>query len=208
MGRRVVSDGAVAVAREQGRADGKETTTLQEQVLYSIPAESIAAWIAIENLLRAGSSTPDDPTWSATKIGLFALVVVLTPYYVWLDTDTPVSRLSRLQLYAQLTLATIAFPVWVYSLDGTLFGGTPDYTAAGIVLLLYTLLPPLVYRSIDRFAGEDFSRPVVVDGKEYSPKDLNDDGNYSDVDGDGRIDDDETLSRENVAVLGRVVSDE
>jgi hypothetical protein len=116
-----------------------------EIVLKSIPGEAIVFWLAFKNLL--GISAGPTTIWAAFGVGL-----VGTALYMWLGTDSPVTRIGRWNRRAQIGLATVAFSVWVYSIGSPIDTlGFYNPTMAGFLILVYSFLgPPLVFRLIDK----------------------------------------------------------
>ncbi|MFC7047237.1 hypothetical protein ACFQH6_19160 [Halobacteriaceae archaeon GCM10025711] len=123
-----------------------------DKVILSIPGEVVVFWLAFLNIM--GSSTGVTIMWSA-----FAVAALATPLYTWLQTSTPAAttQIGRWNRRAQIALATVAFPVWVYSIGPPFDAvGLYNQATAGFLILTYTLLgPELVYGLIERLFGPD-----------------------------------------------------
>jgi hypothetical protein len=67
---------------------------------------------------------------------VFFVLLALVPAYLWV--------VSSVRHILQIAVATISFGVWVYSLGGPFeVWGLQDPKVAAVVLVLWTLIPPL-----------------------------------------------------------------
>jgi hypothetical protein len=124
-------------------ADSKATDSYFEKLIKYIPADIVAAWLAIDGVLMDQSSNPLWLIWA-----VFAFLVFLTPFYVVLmKTDPPGFKAAKTWHWVA---STAAFIVFVFALGGpfalTFTWYRPIYGT--ITLILTTLILPLVERSV------------------------------------------------------------
>ncbi len=117
-----------------GGHDGKKKEEYGERVAKYVPAEVIAAYLALLPLVIAGSSAG-----SSRRTVLLAVIlgigVVFTPLYLWrFPAEKNVKKF-------QLVISTLAFVVWSYSIPEGLFDdiGIYDQVVAPIALVVFTL---------------------------------------------------------------------
>lgn len=106
------------------------------KVVKFVPAEIIAVYVAIDGLLKQASNPPEFARWA-----VFLALLAMTGLYTW--RFTRVKNLSP--AYTQIAVSTTSFAVWVFALGGPfvfLSWYTPLY--GSILLMLFTLIPPLV----------------------------------------------------------------
>ncbi len=94
---------------------GEPTTQVKEaeaddygtRLLKYIPAEVVAVYVFIQGILSQAGSPGPNPVllWI-----VFGLIFVLTPVYL--------IRVQKVTKVVQLTICTIAFAIWVFSLGG------------------------------------------------------------------------------------------
>ena len=112
----------------------------QKLVTY-IPADIIAAWVALSGLLsQAGSTVPHWLAWA-----VLTALLVLIPFYVCLLKTVPPGLTSN-KLFHWMT-SCLAFVAWVFAMGGpfaTLSWYQPIY--GSIVLVLVTLIIPITER--------------------------------------------------------------
>jgi len=117
----------------------QEPDDFASRAIKYIPAEVVAAYVALQGMLTSASgpnSVPSSVAWL-----VFLGLLVLTPLYTWRFTD--VKGLTK--PYTQVTIATFAFIVWVFALGGpfkALSWYNPVY--GSILVIFFTLIPPLV----------------------------------------------------------------
>ncbi len=157
MGRRVITAAdvkrrAVAVAVPVGGAGGagfgapvpgaagtaapEKVDTYVSKLMKYMPAEVVAAYVAIEAIFKSVADVSTVIQWIVVGV-----LLVFTPLYIWRLTE----ETGQPTAWAQIIVATIAFPVWIFSLGGpfaTYDWYQPYYGA--ILLTLYTLAIPLV----------------------------------------------------------------
>jgi hypothetical protein len=116
MGRQVVTKSDVQRARLRaasagGVAGGREEVPnldrYTDRLLKYIPVEVVAVYLAVQNVLL----TTDDVSDVAGLFWVvFLILLVLTPLYLW--------RIQTVDKWQQLTISTVSFAVWVFSLGG------------------------------------------------------------------------------------------
>lgn len=123
-------------------ADSKDTDSYFEKLIKYIPADIVAAWLAIDGVLKDQSN----PLWLVWAV--FGILVFLTPFYVVLIKTTP-PGFSVAKTFHWLA-STLAFVVFVFALGGpfalTFAWYRPLYGT--IVLILTTLILPLFERYV------------------------------------------------------------
>jgi hypothetical protein len=106
------------------------------QVVKYIPAEIVTAYVAIDGILRSAVGISTYTGWI-----VFAALLILTPIYTWYFTklkDWPPP-------YAQVTISTTAFVIWVLALGGPFKELTWYNSAYGSIgLILFTLVAPIL----------------------------------------------------------------
>ncbi|MBS2009747.1 MAG: hypothetical protein JST01_22015 [Cyanobacteria bacterium SZAS TMP-1] len=145
----------------------------QKLVTY-IPADIIAAWVALSGILsQAGTTTPQWLSW-AVFIGL----LLLTPFYVCYLKTTPPGLTSN-KMFHWIT-SCVAFVAWVFALGSpfnTLSWYLPVY--GSVLLVFVTLVIPVMERLFikDPVAG---SNTKGSDGKTVKPDKGSDDAKKDD----------------------------
>lgn len=130
--------------------------TYQDRLVKLIPTEIIGAYLFIStSILEISPASPSIPRDLETKVWILIVsitLLILTPLYLW--------RLSGVTNGRQLTVTTISFVVWVYSLGGPFvvweWGYRPKI--AGSVLVLWSLITPLLVQSQEPPAGGNARR--------------------------------------------------
>jgi hypothetical protein len=118
------------------QAAGTAVDGYSDRVLKYVPADVVAAWLAISALL-ASSETPD----LLAYWGTFGALLALTP--VWVLRTTRVRGMPP--AWTQSVVSTAAFMVWVFA-TGLPFSHYDFYSPAhgGIALILFTLLAGII----------------------------------------------------------------
>ena len=107
-----------------------------DKVLKYIPADIVAAWVAVTGLVSSARDIPQQAVlWVAFGIGL-----LLTGWWTWKQASVP----GRRPPVTQALISTVAFAVWVFALGGPFqhFPGREVY--GSLLLILYTLVAALV----------------------------------------------------------------
>jgi hypothetical protein len=114
--------------------DAKVTDTYAEKLLKYIPADIVAAFIAIDGVLKQGGNDPHWLNWA-----VFGGLLVLAPFYIMFMKTEPVG-FSVAKLF-HCFAAALAFTVWVFALGGPFALSFSWYKPVlGSVLLIFTTL--------------------------------------------------------------------
>jgi hypothetical protein len=106
------------------------------KVAKLIPSEIVAAFVTINGILKASVGVSPLAGWL-----VFVVLWIVTPLYYWRTTTLSDAKTA----YAQIAIATVSFPVWVFALGGPFAGlGWYNSVYGSIVLVLFTLLPPMI----------------------------------------------------------------
>lgn len=143
-------------------ADDRNQPTLKqpdflERLAKYVPAETVAFFVAV-NIAIIGSyslpvdgSAPDpakiDATFWVLAWGTVLVGLVATPLILYRARDTTPTSDGKVPPWkVNVTLGSIAFPIWAYSVGGALFIGTHVFQplVATVLVGAYTLLAPLV----------------------------------------------------------------
>jgi hypothetical protein len=126
-------------------SDARETDSYFEKLIKYIPADVVAAWLAIDGILKDQGNHPIWLTWA-----VFAFLTVLTPLYVVFMKTTP-PGFGPTKTFHWMA-STLAFVVFVFALGGP-FALTFDWYRplfGTVVLILTTLVLPLLERFFTR----------------------------------------------------------
>lgn len=122
----------------------KKTDTYMARVLKYIPSEIVMAYVVIDGVLRTCYNpnlwADRQVLWKLSWI-IAATMTILTPLWLY--------RVMRVRRTPQLIISTVSVPVWLFALGGP-FALLDWYRPAlgAIVLPLYTLILPIIFRSI------------------------------------------------------------
>ena len=113
-----------------------EIDTYFDKVVKYIPADVVAAWVAVTGLVSSARDIPRQTMlWVAFGIGL-----ILTAWWTWKQAAVP----GRRPPVTQAIVSTGAFAVWVFVLGGP-FQHVPGREVYGsLLLILYTLVAALI----------------------------------------------------------------
>lgn len=122
--------------------DTSATDTYFEKLLKYIPGDIVAAFVALDGILKQGGN---DPMWLSWAV--FGALLVLTPFYICYVKTTPPGIVATKTFH--WVASTVAFAVWVFALGGP-FAVTFDWyrPVLGSVLLIITTLALPVFESI------------------------------------------------------------
>lgn len=134
MGRRIVTaELQTAQVQKQGQKDSSLDDYFDIIVKY-IPSDVIAAWLVVKSAVAGANSqqTRDLAMWV-----LFAVFLVITAVWTWLQTKEPGKKTAT----TQIIVATIAFFVWTMAL-GSPFTSLSWYEPfmGSVALVLFTLI--------------------------------------------------------------------
>jgi hypothetical protein len=123
------------VTRSLQTTAGQEVDDYPSRVVKSIPADVVAAWLAITALL-GGTGTRLALLWV-----VFVVLVAVTPLWTLRTTRDP----QRPPAWLQAAVSTLAFVVWAFA-TGEPFSQYAFYDPAygGVALILFSLLSGLV----------------------------------------------------------------
>lgn len=125
-------------AAQQPPPDSKNTDSYFEKLVRYIPADILAAYVAISGITE--SNNP--PLWLTW--GVFGVLLALTPLYVCLVKTQPAGFVSS--KFFHWVTACIAFTAWVFALGGPFaatFSWHEPYLGS-VVLILTTLIIPVL----------------------------------------------------------------
>ena len=136
MSRRVRVSPSKAQAATGAGAPSEATDTYFDKVVKFIPADIVAAWVAVTGLVASAPDIPRETIlWIAFGIGL-----ILTAWWTWKQASAP----GRRPPVTQAIISTGAFAVWVFALGGP-FQHVPGQRVYGsLLLILYTLVAALI----------------------------------------------------------------
>ena len=116
-------------------ADAEPVDTYIDRVVKYIPADIVAAWVAVSGIVK-GAGAGINPIMTL-KIA-FGAGIVITFLWTWKQT----SKQGLPPVWKQIIISTFAFGVWVIALGGPPF---EINTAIGAILLIgFTLVAALV----------------------------------------------------------------
>jgi hypothetical protein len=110
--------------------------TYFDKVVKYIPADIVAAWVAVTGLVKSANAPASAVLWVC-----FAAGVLITAAWTWKQTSVK----GRAAATKQIIISTVAFGVWVLALGApfdTLEWYRPLY--ASLVLIGYTLVVALI----------------------------------------------------------------
>ena len=109
-----------------------ETDRYFDKVLKYIPADVVAAWVAVTGVVSSASGVPQQQIlWVAFAAGL-----ILTAWWTTKQTTAP----GRPAPLAQVVISTVAFAVWVFALGGPFEHVRGQKLYGSLLLILYTLV--------------------------------------------------------------------
>jgi hypothetical protein len=125
-------------AAELAAADPDRDTFLARVAKY-VPSEVVAAYVFLNGVIVAAAAgqglLPGDPfLWHA---GAFVVSWVATPAYLWQAAPPGQPRML------QVTLSTIAFPIWAYAIGGGVFSAVLYPAVGSILLAVFSLISGL-----------------------------------------------------------------
>lgn len=122
-----------------GGDKGEKTQEYLERVAKYVPAEVIAAYLALLPVVLSATD-PDTTRRTIWLAVIFGLGVVFTPLYLWRFPGASSVK------WFHFVVSTTAFVIWVYSIRGGLFDdvGGYDTVGAAVSLAAFTLLSGLL----------------------------------------------------------------
>ena len=124
-------------AAQEPPPDSKVTDTYFEKLVHYIPADILAAYVAITGI----TASVDPPLWLGW--GVFGALLALTPLYVCYVKTAPKGFVSS-KMFHWVT-ACLAFSAWVFAMGGPFatFTWYQPYLGS-VVLILTTLIIPVL----------------------------------------------------------------
>jgi len=108
----------------------REDQKYRDTLLKLIPSEIVAAYLVLQGIVPQHRAK-----WGMLIVSI--ILLVLTPLYL--------SMIQKVKRSSQLTVTTISFVVWIYSLGGPFREwGLHEAWIASIILVVWTLIVPLV----------------------------------------------------------------
>jgi hypothetical protein len=141
MGRRVITQRDIDREKLAFKALGKTGAAPSTKddfvtaLLKYIPAEIVGAFVFIDGIVGT-TSTDMYVRWA-----VFAVLLILTPVYIWRVTNEPGKQIAK----AQIAVSTVAFAVWVFTIGGP-FAQYSWYVSryAAALLAIYTVAIPAI----------------------------------------------------------------
>lgn len=126
------------IAAQAPPPDSKVTDSYAEKLIKYIPADILAAYVAIAGITE--SNNP--PLWLTW--GVFGVLLALTPLYVCYVKTQPAGFVSS-KMFHWVT-ACLAFTAWVFALGGPFAATFTWYQPylGSVVLILTTLIIPVM----------------------------------------------------------------
>jgi hypothetical protein len=120
--------------RAEQRDKKEKAQSYAERVAKYVPAEVIAAYLALLPVVIQGTSTDSDERTVFLAV-IFGVGIIFTPLYLWRFPGE-----SAVKKY-QLVISSLAFLAWSYSIPEGLFDdiGIYNRVAAAIILAVFTL---------------------------------------------------------------------
>lgn len=130
-------------------ADGGRDDTYFEKLLKYVPGDIVAAFVAIDGLLRDQALA--NPLWLDWTV--FGVLLILAPLYAVYRPSSPPPPSLQAKRTFHAVAAMVAFTVWVFALGGPFATTFPDLyrPVYGTILLIFTtLIIPLFEKMILR----------------------------------------------------------
>ena len=108
----------------------KKSNIYQEKLLKLIPSEIVAAYLALQGIVPEEHSK-----WGLLFISI--ILLILTPFYL--------KKFQNVTHWLQLTITTLSFIIWIYTLGGPFeLWGLYIPWIGSIVMVIWTLIVPLL----------------------------------------------------------------
>ena len=136
----------IVTLQQQSTVGGPPPDNYAARIVKYVPADIVAAWLALVALLSPGGTAYRGLLWA-----LFAVLMLLTP--IWTVRVTRQEGRGPARIQAAVT--TAAFAVWVFA-TGAPFAWLDFYDPAygGVLIILFTLATGLITpTSDDRLAA-------------------------------------------------------
>jgi hypothetical protein len=161
MGRQIISTAdsdrrpGLAIGKERGGSATPSRSTLPppdtyaDRVLKYIPAEVVALYLAVSNMIKSAGSEQNQhlTLWWIIIVGL----LIATPVYL--------HRVAHVTSRTQMAVSTIAFAMWVFALDSPIDYVVADHASLSlykaVILPIFTFLVGLLIPRGDSFKFAD-----------------------------------------------------
>lgn len=123
-------------------APDSRTGSYFEKLIKYIPGELVAGYLALDGILR--EELMGDPVSIWLYWGIFAAILILTPFYV---KFRPSQQAQEESIRFHCCAATVAFAVWVFALGGPFAVTWPDIyrpVYGSLLLIITTLAIPVI----------------------------------------------------------------
>jgi len=114
--------------------------TYTSKIIKMIPADIISVYLGVFTIIK---NTDAQTSHTILQWIVFGAVLLITPFYLW--------KVAGITSKKQVMVCTLSFLIWVFSiggpLDGQMIGGYTVQFLGAIILPVYTLFIPLVYKN-------------------------------------------------------------
>lgn len=122
------------------RADDNKEDPYVNKLLKLIPADVIAVYLTVFNLIKAYQRS-DGGTNTTFQWIVFIAILLITPFYL--------KFIAKIESTLQIIFCMVSFCIWVFSMGGPMDGqeisGYSVQFIASVILPIYTLLIPFIY---------------------------------------------------------------
>ncbi|HMG15667.1 MAG TPA: hypothetical protein VK590_09480 [Saprospiraceae bacterium] len=120
---------------EEFREEDIPVDSYIDKISKLVPAEIIAAFLAINNLIEVKKENFQLIHWIC-----FFILLIITPFYIFKMTKSEFGILK-----SQIILSTISFVVWVFAIGGPfLYLNWYNKIYGSIALILFSVISPLL----------------------------------------------------------------
>lgn len=145
--RTIITNVSATTSGIQGAITEQKADDYKQALLKLIPAEVVAVYLTAKNLIEQAVLPKLGDASVVLKCQLhwavFALLVVLTPIYLW--------RMTEVRQLKQLALSTCSFIVWVFALGGPFDCVIVDVQLRGLLatllMVLFVFIAPLFFQN-------------------------------------------------------------
>jgi len=126
--------------RQIGVAAAPEEDKYTSKIIKLIPADIISVYLAVFSLIKSqGQNSKGNHTLQWI---VFVIIAIITPFYL--------KSVAKIESAKQIVLCFISFCIWVFTLggpfDGQMIGGFSPQFLGAIILPIFTLIIPLLYK--------------------------------------------------------------
>jgi len=140
MARQIVSKNHPAPLTAQTQDGNTGNDPYLNKLIKLVPTEIIGVYLTVFNLIKAQQGNPEN-NYQLQWI-VFIILALITPFYL--------KRVAQISSWSQIVLCFLSFCIWVFTIGGPMdgkmiVGFTPQFLGA-IILPIYTLVIPMVYK--------------------------------------------------------------